>query len=79
MYDNLRFLIFFLLTTNNAIDFFHPSFLVIEKISVLFYHSFHTRYEKTNFYNLAIFYLLTKSTNPIQKYPHIIELYDCIL
>ena len=34
---------FSLLTANNAIYFFTLSFLVIENILVLFYHSFHIR------------------------------------
>ena len=37
-----------MLTTNNTIEFFHLKLLVVEKILVLFYHSFYIRYEKIN-------------------------------
>ena len=55
-------------------------FLIIENFLTLLCHSFHNHLEKMNLYTLINFYLFNiKSITPIQKYPHIIESYACIL
>ena len=52
-------------------------FQVVEYILVLFYHSFHTSWEKENRCNLIKFCLFTK--NQQIQYKNIIELYWTVL
>ena len=77
---------FFTLSTRDLLqpDLFkiysQKNFFVFENVLVLFYHPFHICLEKLNWSKLTkILPLSKKSMNPIQTYPHIIELFACIL
>ena len=58
MYDTLGLLNFLYFPQIAHNIFFQFNILVIEIILVLFYHSFHIRWEKINLYHPANFYLL---------------------